>query len=419
MSNKRRIRPKERRLLESDDWLIVEDKSSPLPGAPIPTVTQYSLFSNFQSAIQKAYMVKPQNPSPPSPPTPHLHFSSLPVSTYPSLLRHLSLIDFVRLGSTSRWSHSFFGGDDFWRVLFEEEFGERRKEDLFDFVSKHENKLNVSYMTRYINEYLRECPPKNGKLCVRCRSSYLEHLNNDAACIFHPSEHFVFGGRVSFACCTAASSNGMEKGQRFCVIGNATQLILKVIANYLWKVWINEPDILGALEHFQDVQPRSSDSIWYPSPDYVPRIGELGEYSLLLLFDLTDPQNCWDSLLYLQNTYIQWHDKHGLCLHTNVPILVGISIHNPPRLSPPKELLSAVMETWDCNRLMYISIGDTNSVLRAFNFASNNMIDHLHRGCTISRHLDVLPVGDTLRKFITTSTSATVGIVENFFTKQQ
>jgi len=95
----------------------------------------------------------------------------------------------------------------------------------------------------------------------------------------------------------------------------------------------------------------------------------------------------------------KWNQSLGLCLNINVPILVGISDVIPPRVTVPQKDIQEVMDMWNCNRFMKISIHNSNSVTRAFNYLSNNYIDRIHRGCAVGHHVQVIPVGDSIKKF--------------------
>jgi len=239
---------------------------------------------------------------------------------------------------------------------------------------------------------------------VRCNRFYNELQNNETACLYHPGQ-LNFDNTITYSCCTATTSNGIERGTKFWIIGNLSgTTISKTLVNYLWKVWLNEEEAEVESRKYQGIKSRVGKLpegvlVWHPHYTYSPKIDELHKVSLMLAFAVDDPS----SLESLKKIHSKWEQSLGLCLNTNIPILIGISRFNPPSLLVSHKSIQEVMEIWHCNRFMTLQIGDSNAVTRAFNFLSDNFVDHLFRGCACGSHVEEIPVGDTIKNFFSST----------------
>jgi len=189
--------------------------------------------------------------------------------------------------------HEFFSSDNIWLPLFEIEFGQMRKDDLFDFVTVEENNRGKLYKIRFMNEFLRECPLQSGTKCARCKNLYHESQNNDTACLYHHG-NLTIENTVSYSCCTTTTSNGSVIGKNFWIVGDPCRYsVTKILVNYLWKIWLNDEDAVAYAKKYQGVNSRpgmvlSGTVVWHPHHTYSPKIDELHRVSIMLVFDLND-----------------------------------------------------------------------------------------------------------------------------------
>jgi len=123
--------------------------------------------------------------------------------------------------------------------------------------------------------------------------------------------------------------------------------------------------------------------IYYTDNHFRPKFNELNPISLMLLFSLDDEKSLDD----LITIHANWEKSLGLCLNTNIPLLVGIRYSDTARINfRYRSKMQKVMHLWNCNRFMVITIGDGNSVHSSFRYLSNNYISQLNRGCAVSSH---------------------------------
>jgi hypothetical protein len=293
----------------------------------------------------------------------------------------------------------YFSSETIWAPIFHEYYAKIRLEDIFNFVTETESKIGQSFIVRFKNEYLRDYPREQGLKCARCYRFYNE--NNETACVYHRGHLLVQDYESSYSCCSLTSKNGIEPGQCFYLVGSIPLPVISQIACYqLWTVWLSEDESEKQYKKFKSQknligQLPDGTCFWHTHPQFCPRLNELDQVSIMLLFMLDDEK----SLEALIQIHSKWEQSLGLCLNTNIPLLIGVRYDNAVRIHTTfQQNIDKVMHLWNCNRFMVINMGDGNSVKVAFHYLANNFISQLHRGCSVGAHVSERPVSDSIKK---------------------
>jgi len=237
--------------------------------------------------------------------------------------------------------------------------------------------------------------------CARCFRFYSSIDNNETACVYHRGNLLVQDLECTYSCCSVLSKNGTEPGNCFYLVGNIPISVVSQITSYkLWNIWLSDEDVEKHIKKFKGSKTHVGQfpdgmSLWYTDQHFCPKFHELNYVSIMLLF-MYDDEKSLEALIHIHS---KWEQSLGLCLNTNIPLLVGIRYNQTARINSAfQQTIYKVMHLWNCNRFMVINIGDANSVKIAFNYLANNFISQLHRGCSVGSHVSERPVSDSIKK---------------------